>query len=73
MIDYSVYLYRTICIPCTNETSGALKLTDTNISCKKHGEISTLQMKYLSDAVCILGKKIHNIICVCVWVCVICS
>ncbi|XP_065143180.1 complement factor B [Paramisgurnus dabryanus] len=30
---------RTICIPCTVETSAALKLTENEVTCKKHEEI----------------------------------
>uniref|UniRef100_A0A8C2I9I2 C3/C5 convertase n=1 Tax=Cyprinus carpio TaxID=7962 RepID=A0A8C2I9I2_CYPCA len=33
-----VCLYRPICIPCTKETSGALKLSDREGTCKKHQE-----------------------------------
>ncbi|XP_026100811.1 complement factor B-like [Carassius auratus] len=29
---------RTICIPCTKETSGALKLSDREVTCRKHQE-----------------------------------
>lgn len=34
-----VFFCRPICIPCTKETSGALKLSGDNVKCKDHGEL----------------------------------
>lgn len=50
-------LYRTICIPCTKETNGALKLSDSEGTCQKHGEVSTLL--YQPQAVCMLRANIE--------------
>ncbi|XP_051536340.1 complement factor B-like [Myxocyprinus asiaticus] len=44
---------RPICLPCTKETSGALKLSDSQSTCKKHQDIlmsaETVPAAFLSD------------------------
>ncbi|XP_051533069.1 complement factor B-like [Myxocyprinus asiaticus] len=44
---------RPICIPCTKETSGALKLSDSQSTCKKHQEVlmssETVNAAFMSD------------------------
>ncbi|XP_051960520.1 complement factor B-like [Xyrauchen texanus] len=44
---------RPICIPCTKETSGALKLSDSQSTCKKHEEVlmssEAVSASFMSD------------------------
>nr|XP_055035658.1 complement factor B-like [Misgurnus anguillicaudatus] len=51
---------RPICIPCTKETSGALKLSDREGTCKKHEEMllsaDTVNAAFMSD----IGGKIEQ-------------
>ncbi|XP_065143183.1 complement factor B-like [Paramisgurnus dabryanus] len=51
---------RPICIPCTKETSGALKLSDREGTCKKHEEMllsaDTVNAAFMSD----IGGKIKQ-------------
>ncbi|XP_048021307.1 complement factor B-like [Megalobrama amblycephala] len=58
---------RPICVPCTRETNGALKLSDSDGTCKKHEELLmsnelveasfTSKMEFTTDA----PRKIRNI------------
>ncbi|KAG9265876.1 complement factor B-like [Astyanax mexicanus] len=49
---------RPICIPCTKETSGALRLTGGGVTCQKHKD--TLLNKELEDAFFMASKPIEN-------------
>lgn len=56
---------RPICIPCTKETSGALRLTDSEGTCKKHKEVimsgDTVNAAFMTDRKKSIEKKLIKI------------
>ncbi|XP_048021311.1 complement factor b, like [Megalobrama amblycephala] len=56
---------RPICIPCTKETSGALRLTDREGTCRKHQEVlmsaETVNAAFMTDRKKSIEKKLIKI------------